>query len=238
MKTFWLGLDHIYWLVSYLDNLFVVMMCSSKMLGLFWRICVVMKREDLLDEELGKGNIRWYLQVQVIGTGGKCLGVLAAWLGIISFKKARKEQLKGFGAYTVWCWGCLLSHGLSYFSALFCSTNAVVFLVLQGIQDTGLRADSHKKKGRETIWHPPKLTLSSELVWEEDSCTSVLPVPHQPCIRGWLAALKAATAGWALTPASLKTKPLHQCNGKIIGLLCFCVCFITCWWNSLFSPSP
>lgn len=57
----------------------------------------------MLDKELGKGNGGRYHQVQVIGTGGKCLGVLAAWLGVISFMEARKEQLKGLGAYTVWC---------------------------------------------------------------------------------------------------------------------------------------
>lgn len=44
----------------------------------------MMKREDFLDEELGKRNVGRYPQVQVIGTGEKCLGVLAAWLGIIS----------------------------------------------------------------------------------------------------------------------------------------------------------
>lgn len=59
------------------------------------------EKRRFLDEELGKGNVGRCHQVQVIGTGGKYLGVLAAWLGIISFMEARKEQLKGLGAYTV-----------------------------------------------------------------------------------------------------------------------------------------
>lgn len=59
-----------------------------------------MKRKDFLGDELGKGNAGRYSQVQLIGTRGKCFGVLAAWLGIISFMEARKEQLKGLGAYT------------------------------------------------------------------------------------------------------------------------------------------
>lgn len=123
-----------------------------------------------------KGNVGRYHQVQVIGTGGKCLGVLAACLGIISSMEARKKQLKGLGAHTVWCWECLLSHDLSYFSVCFCSTNAVVSLVLQGIQDSGLRAENHRKKGRETIWHPTKLAFDSEWVWEEDFCTCASPM--------------------------------------------------------------
>lgn len=56
-----------------------------------WGICVVMTREDFLDEELGEGNVGRYPQVQAIGTGGKCLGVPPAWLGIIIFMEARKE---------------------------------------------------------------------------------------------------------------------------------------------------
>jgi len=50
------------------------------------------------------------------------------------------------------------------FPMLSCSTNPIVFLVLQSIQDRGMRVESSKKKGRETIWPLAKLAFNSEWV--------------------------------------------------------------------------
>lgn len=75
------------------------------------------------------------------------------------------------------------------FPILSCSTNPIVFLVLQGNQDTGMRAESSKKKSRETIWHLAKLAFDpvngSEIEHRRLLYLYKPRIPHQPYKDNW-----------------------------------------------------
>lgn len=50
------------------------------------------------------------------------------------------------------------------FATLSCSTNPIIFQLLQVIQDTGMRVESTKKKVRETIWYVARLACNDAWV--------------------------------------------------------------------------